>query len=377
MIDLATERDITVLRQVALLQDREIQRLHARLAQLLAAAGADVVAIQGELEALTIQLAQREQALFGRSSEKRPKTDGSREAPAPRTRRGHGPTPQPRLPVVEQVFTLPADQMGCPSCGGTLTPLAGQFEESEEITVVERKFVVTRQQRQRYRCRCNGHVATAPGPVKLQDGARYAPTFAVEVASAKYLDHLPLERQVRIMRREGLDVTSQTLWDQIEILARTVQPTYQAIHDVVLTAPVIGADETYWRMMGRREGTARWYGWCLTSPDAAYFEILKHRSAEAARTVLRDYRGIVMADGYDVYEALARGAPGFTTAHCWAHVRRKYWRSRTTSRGAPRCAISSAISMPSSGRCAASTTFACQRQLFLPVRVGEGVLVAT
>lgn len=324
MIDLATERDITVLRQVALLQDREIQRLHARLAQLLAAAGADVVAIQGELEALTIQLAQREQALFGRSSEKRPKTDGSREAPAPRTRRGHGPTPQPRLPVVEQVFTLPADQMGCPSCGGTLTPLAGQFEESEEITVVERKFVVTRQQRQKYRCRCNGHVATAPGPVKLQDGARYSPTFAVEVASAKYLDHLPLERQVRIMRREGLDVTSQTLWDQIEILARTVQPTYQAIHDVVLTAPVIGADETYWRMMGRREGTTRWYGWCLTSPDAAYFEILKHRSAEAARTVLRDYRGIVMADGYDVYEALARGAPGFTTAHCWAHVRRKY-----------------------------------------------------
>lgn len=324
MIDIATERDITVLRQVALLQDREIQRLQARLAQALAATGADVVAIQGALDALTIQLAQREQALFGRSSEKRPNGDGSTASPTPRTRRGHGPTPQPRLPVVDQVFTLPVDQTGCPSCGGILTPIADQFEESEEITVIERKFVVTRQQRQKYRCRCNGHVATAPGPVKLQDGARYSPAFAVEVAAAKYLDHLPLERQVRIMRREGLDVTSQTLWDQIEILARTVQPTYEAIHEVVLTAPVIGADETYWRMMGRREGTTRWYGWCVTSPDAAYFEILKQRSAEAARTVLRGYRGIVMADGYDVYEALARGDPGCSVAHCWAHVRRKY-----------------------------------------------------
>lgn len=100
------------------------------------------------------------------------------------------------------------------------------------------------------------------------------------------------------MDREGLDVTSQTLWDQIDVLARVLTPTYDALHDVVLAAPVIGADETHWRMMGPREGTTRWYGWCITSPDAAYFEILKQRSAEAARTVLRGYHGIVMADGY-------------------------------------------------------------------------------
>jgi len=32
-------------------------------------------------------------------------------------------------------------------------------------------------------------------------GRRYSADFAVEVAISKYLDHLPLERQVRIMRR--------------------------------------------------------------------------------------------------------------------------------------------------------------------------------
>lgn len=324
MIDLATEPDIRVLRQVALLQDREIQRLHTRLAQLLTAAGADVVAIQGELEALTIQLAQRTQALFGTSSEKRPRDEGATAPRAPRPRRGHGPTAQPRLPVVEQRFTLPDDQTACPACHGTLTPMAGQVEASDEITVIERQFVVTRHLRQKYRCRCNGHVATAPGPVKLQAGAHYAPAFAIEVASSKYLDHLPLERQVRIMAREGLDVTSQTLWDQIEVLARTLQPTYEAIHAVVLTAPVIGADETFWRMMGPRAGTTRWYGWCLTSLDAAYFAIVKHRSAAAARALLGRYGGIVMADGYTVYDVVARDDPGFTLAHCWAHVRRKF-----------------------------------------------------
>jgi transposase len=326
MIDLATESDIRLLRQVALLQEREIQRLHVRLAQLLAAAGADVVAIQGELEALRIRLAQREQALFGLSSEKRPPDQPPGDTPTtpPRARRGHGPTAQPRLPVVERVFTLPDDQRTCAQCGRTVDPMSGQFEDAEEVTVVERQFVVTRQRRQKYRCQCNAQVVTAPGPVKLLEGGRYSPAFAVEVAASKYLDHLPLERQVRIMDREGLTVTSQTLWDQVDTLAQVVRPTYDAIRDVVLSAPVIGADETHWQMMGPGRGSHRWYGWCLTSPDAAYVEIHPHRSAAVARQLLQGYRGIVMADGYEVYDTLAGDDQGFVLAHCWAHVRRKY-----------------------------------------------------
>src|SRR3970282_2197426 len=138
-----------------------------------------------------------------------------------------------------------------------------------------------------------------------------------------YVDHLPLERQARIMRREGLAVTSQTLWDQIEALATALQPTYKALHRHVLAAPVIGADETWWRFMQGREGT-RWWAWSVTSPDSAAYMILESRSQEAGRQVLNGYGGIVLADGYGAYGALARAGPGFTLAHCWAHVRRKF-----------------------------------------------------
>ena len=40
--------------------------------------------------------------------------------------------------------------------------------------------------------------------------------------------------------------------------------------------------------------------------------------------MLAGYTGIIMADGYGAYEALARAGPGITLAHCWAHVRRKF-----------------------------------------------------
>jgi hypothetical protein len=47
------------------------------------------------------------------------------------------------------------------------------------------------------------------------------------VAVAKYADHLPLERQARMMAREGLQVESQTVWDQLNAIACHLEPTYE------------------------------------------------------------------------------------------------------------------------------------------------------
>jgi len=327
VLRLDTIRDADRLRQVAVLLERENERLHAKVTalthELARLRGADASAAERQLAFLTELLAQREQALFGPSSEQRPHRPDPEPAPTPAPRRGHGPKAQPELPRVEVVHVLDAADQMCPQCGGSLRPMAGQTEDAEEITVVERRFVLVTHKRQKYRCACNGCVDTAPGPLRLVArpdvrGRRYAPEFAVEVAIGKYCDHLPLERQVRVMRREGLDVTSQTLWDQIEALATALQPTYTALHRHVLAAPVIGADETWWRFMQGREGK-RWWAWSVTSPDAVAYTILESRSQEAGRQVLNGYGGIVLADGYGAYGALARAGPGFTLAHCWAH----------------------------------------------------------
>ena len=101
-----------------------------------------------------------------------------------------------------------------PSCGGDLEPMAGQFEEADEVDVVERSFRIVRHKRQKYRCRCGAGIETALGPDKLVAGGRYSIDFAVDVAIAKFADHLPLERHVRQTARDDLDVDSSTLWEQ-------------------------------------------------------------------------------------------------------------------------------------------------------------------
>jgi transposase len=92
----------------------------------------------------------------------------------------------------------------------------------------------------------------------------------------------------------------------------------------VLRSSLLHADETHWPLSERGGEPCRHWAWCLAAEDAAFYRILRNRSAEAARNVLRGYEGIVMADGYGAYETLSRGQPGFTLAHCWAHVRRKF-----------------------------------------------------
>jgi transposase len=333
MVGLATETDVERLRQMALLLEAENARLHRRLVELTRALGeakgaAGQAQLELEIARLQEQLAARTRALFGPSSERRG-GPAAADAPAPSPPRGHGPRAQATLPLVEIVHTRAADAAPCPQCGEALAPWPAQYEDAEEVDVVERSFRLVRHRRQKYRCRCGGCVVTAPGPAKLVPGGRYSVDFAVAVAVAKYLDHLPLARQVRQMARRGLAIDTQTLWDQLLALSHHLTPTYEALAAAVLTAPVLGADETTWALMepGR---TKTWWVWALCRPDAVVYRLLDTRSAAGAATVLGDYRGVLLCDGYAAYRALAkrgageRAGPAITLAHCWAHVRRQY-----------------------------------------------------
>ena len=95
------------------------------------------------------------------------------------------------------------------------------------VDVIEVSYRVVKVQQRSIRCTCGGCVETAPGPERVTPGGRYSLDFAAKVAIDKYLDHLPLARQERILRRHGLVVTSQTLWDQVNALGRRLESASQ------------------------------------------------------------------------------------------------------------------------------------------------------
>jgi hypothetical protein len=76
----------------------------------------------------------------------------------------------------------------------------------------------------------------------------------------------------------------------------------------------------------KKGASKRWWVWSIAREDAVSYRLLASRSADAARTVLGDYTGIAICDGYKAHDVLAREREGsdLTLAHCWAHVRQKF-----------------------------------------------------
>ncbi len=213
--------------------------------------------------------------------------------------------------------------MTCPSCGGDLRPMKGQFETSEMVDVVEVSYRVVQVKQQKYACKCGGCIETAPGPERATPGGRYSLDFAIKVAVDKYLDHIPLARQRRILRRHGLEITTQTLWDQLHVLGRRLEAASRALLARVLAQPVIGLDQTGWKRLESKGGRP-WQMWCLTAPSAVVHRIRDDKGAATFKDLVGAYRGVIVCDALKTHEAGARGNDSIALAGCWAHVFRKF-----------------------------------------------------
>ena len=139
LVDLRHERDVEQLRRVALAQQTQIEQL----LRLIASQAAELGALKGNdgelqqklavVEELSRKLREVTESTPAPPSELAPEKRASK----PRTKFGN--TEQPALPAVEQTFELDAADTMCPSCGGALSPMKGQFETSAPRRLMSRR----------------------------------------------------------------------------------------------------------------------------------------------------------------------------------------------------------------------------------------------
>ncbi len=312
------------------------------------------LALSLEIKRLQRRLDDRNEALFGTSSERRghegeddePSGDEEQKKKGKKKAKRRGPRPQPKLKRTPQLHLIDDEELegGCDMCSGDLGLMEGQTEDSDKITARRPVYEIIVVKKQKYRCEDCKHIVTAPGPKPFMPGGRYTEDFAVQVAIDKYVDHLPLNRQAQRMARRGLEVTRQTLCDQLERLYILLVPTLMVLHERILQAALVYADETTWRVMGKGR-SKKWWVWVLSDGQAVYFQVVPSRGNAAGRQLLRDYAGWVMADDYSVYNSLeqertkqggcvqvmdeegkviALPTPDFILLTCWMHARRYF-----------------------------------------------------
>ena len=323
---LEDEKDIEHLREKARVLSQENERLSKKMLELLkenlSLKGMSPEQLQQALHLLDEQLnaAKSAELARGPATERR----GNGQAAVERKpHAGHGPRAQPYLPIVPEVHDLDEADKVCPSCGLQLALWEGQDDETEEVDVIERRFVMKKHVRKKYRCRC-GCVEMPLMAPRLTPGGRYSNAFAIEVAASKYVQHLPLERQVKTMRGEGLIVDSQTLWDQIEALAKKLAPAWEALRADAIRDTVLGFDETGWEVLSKGSASRKsWTMWQLCTSRVVFYSIAPEQNSVVGNTFLEGFTGIAVGDAHIVHKSMAKTS-SYRLAYCWAHARRKF-----------------------------------------------------
>lgn len=317
-MDIGSETDIERLRAVAGLQASWIEHLTVVLGQKCK----ELEELKGEAGEFQAALGLAEKAVAdAQGQEAAP--DKEKQKPPPKKRTRFGSTPQPELEQETLKCTLDAPDETCPACGGELREFKGQADTSELIDVVDVKYRLLKVEQQKYVCQCGGCVETAPGPLRMTDGGRYSVEFGAKVIEDKYVHHIPLARQTRIMGGHGLRVSSQTLWDQVYAGAELLRPTWIALRLHILACVVIGLDQTGWPALNGKKRTP-WQMWCLTAPRAVWHGIRNDKGTETFLELVGGFRGTIVCDALATHGAGARASPGIELAGCWAHVRRKF-----------------------------------------------------
>jgi transposase len=169
------------------------------------------------------------------------------EAPAPTPappRAGHGRTPLPTLLPRRRVeHVLPEDRCTCTACGARLVKIGE--ETSEQLDYQPASLFITEHVRFTYACRaCEETIVTAALPAAPIDKGRPGPGLLAQVITAKYADHVPLNRQVDIFGRHGVTLARQTLCDWVATAADVLTPVYADLKTLVLGSAVIHTDDT-------------------------------------------------------------------------------------------------------------------------------------
>ncbi len=175
-------------------------------------------------------------------------------------------------------------------------------------------------------------VIKAPHPQALLRGSLVSPSLEAAVMNAKYVNAVPLYRQEQEFERYGLHISRQNManWT-IQCADRYLAVLYDYLHEKLYGYHVLQADETpvLVNKDGRPAG-AKSYMWVYrigrmyTECQIVLYEYQKTRNASHPREFLKDFSGVCVTDGYQVYHTIEEEREDLKIAGCWSHARRRF-----------------------------------------------------
>jgi transposase len=169
-------------------------------------------------------------------------------------------------------------------------------------------------------------LVSAPAPAAVLERSFADVSFLAGLLIDKLRYHLPLYRQHQRLAAAGISLSRATLTQWVHRTAALLEPIYHALLSSILQSNVLAMDETPLKAGRREQGKLHTgYFWPVYGDqDEIAFPYAASRAQTVVREALGKFCGVLLTDGYTVYERYAQRVNRIVHAQCWAHCRRHF-----------------------------------------------------
>lgn len=230
-----------------------------------------------------------------------------------------GRTPLPSSLRREEIIIEPAEDVsGC---------VRLEDEVTEVLEVKAAEFYVKRYVRRKYVRKEDKGIAIGQLPNRAIDKGIPGASVLAMLIIGKFVDHLPIYRQIAIFKRSGIALHYNTVLDWTNNGLDILQPLYDHLRRKILASHYLQADETGMKVLDSEKNgsTHQGYLWAYrdVSSNLVLFEYQRGRNKEGPAQMLKDFKGYLQTDGYAAYDQFYQ-RDGIQMLHCMAHARRYF-----------------------------------------------------
>ena len=219
----------------------------------------------------------------------------------------------------EEIIIQPAEDItACKKMGEEITEVL-EYQPGE--------LYVKQYKRIKYAKPGNSGVVIGALPSRPIEKAMAGEGLLAQIVIDKYVDHLPLYRQMQRFERAGVKLSYSTLTDWVSDTCKLITPLFEALKTEVLQSDYLHADETPIKVLDKdkKDSTHRGYYWVYQNSidKIAFFDYQEGRGREGPTEILQNFTGYLQTDGYVAYDVFDKRET-ITQIHCMAHARRMF-----------------------------------------------------
>ncbi len=209
-------------------------------------------------------------------------------------------------------------------------------EVYKRLHIIPETFIVDEHHVHVYASKNNdGTILKAERPADLFRNSIATPSLVASMINGKYVNALPLERQSKAYKTNGINLSSNTMANWvIKSCDYYLSLIYDRLHEEIYNNKVIHADESPVKTM-RIDNTKikngkKTFMWVYRNRNTrgthpiVLFDWQSSRHSDHPRDFLKNFSGTIVTDGYQVYHKIANERQDLKIAGCWIHARRPF-----------------------------------------------------